>query len=114
APFIAPPIKKRCSKRKMVMIGIIEMIAPAAIKRQSDVKVPDNMFSPSGNVYISLSFTIINGHKKSPHADTKVKMVKVTIAGFTNGIKTRSQIWKLFAPSILADSSNDFGTVMNA
>ena len=96
------------------MIGIIEMIAPAAIKRQSDVKVPDSIFKPSGNVYISLSLTIISGHKKSPQADTNVKIVKVTIAGFTNGINTRNQIWKLFAPSILADSSSDFGTAINA
>src|SRR5699024_10509296 len=114
APFITPEMNCLCKNKKNIMIGAMDIIAPAAIKRQSEVNVPDSIFSPSGNVNISLSPTIINGQRKSPYAVINVNIVNVKIDGFTSGIKILNQIWKLFAPSILADSSKSYGMTENA
>src|SRR5699024_7723539 len=106
-----PLTKYRCKNRKTIIIGMMERIDPAAINFQSDANVPVNMFTPRGNVYISWSSTIIRGHKKSSHDDTKVNMANVIIEGLTEGIMIFLHIWKLLAPSILADSSSSYGTV---
>src|SRR5699024_10458072 len=76
-----------CKNKKNILIGAIDITEPAAINLQSEVNVPDSIFSPSGNVNISLSPTIINGQRKSPHAVINVNIVNVKIDGFTSGIK---------------------------
>src|SRR5699024_11082367 len=89
--------------------GAIDITEPAAINLQSEVNVPDSIFSPSGNVNISLSPTIINGQRKSLHAVINVNIVNVKIDGFTSGIKILNQILIQFALSILSDSSIAYG-----
>src|SRR5699024_6906238 len=81
---------------------------------QYELTVPDYIFSTSVNENIYLSPKIIRGQRKSPHAVINVNIVKVKIDGFTSGIKILNQIWKLFAPSILADSSKSYGMTENA
>src|SRR5699024_10061806 len=105
APFITPEMNCLCKNKKNIMIGAIDITEPAAINLQSEVNVPDSIFSPSGNVNISLSPTIINGQRKSPHAVINVNIVNDKIDGVTSGMIILNQNLKLYAPSILVESS---------
>src|SRR5699024_11846803 len=80
-PIFTPEMNCLCKNKKNIMIGAIDITEPAAINLQSEVNVPDSIFSPSGNVNISLSPTIINGQRKSPHAVINVNIVNVKIDG---------------------------------
>src|SRR5699024_10167560 len=92
APFITPEMNCLCKNNKNIQIGVIDITEPAAMNCKSEENVADSILSAIGNVNISLSPTIINGQRNSPHAVIKVNIVNVKIDGFTSGIKILNQI----------------------
>lgn len=64
---------------------------------------------PSISVYLDLSYKKMSGAKKSFHANWKVKMATVAIAGRASGRTTYQMIWGIPAPSIRAAFSRSGG-----
>ena len=88
APSFSPEMKYFCIARKNIMIGIVEIIEPAAINLQFEENIPCRLLTPTGKVYIASFVRTILGHKNSPHEPMKVNMARTANDGFTIGSKT--------------------------
>ena len=67
---------------------MVEIIEPAAIKRQFDENIPCKLFTPTGSVNIDSLVKTILGHKNSPHEPMKVNIAKTAKEGLTIGNNT--------------------------
>lgn len=88
APSFSPEMKYFCIAKKKMIIGMVEIIEPAAINRQFDENIPCKLFTPTGSVYIASFVNTILGHKNSPHEPINVKIASTASDGFTIGNKT--------------------------
>ena len=50
APSFSPDIKNFCVNIKKINIGITDIMAPEAMRRQFDENIPLKSFKPTGNV----------------------------------------------------------------
>ena len=64
-----------------MIIGIVEIIEPAAIKRQLEENIPCKLLIPTGNVYIESFVSIMLGQRNSPHEPIKVKTASTASVG---------------------------------
>ena len=70
------------------MIGIVEIIEPAAINLQFEENMPCKLFIPTGSVYIESFVSIMLGQRNSPHEPMKVNTAKTASVGLTIGMTT--------------------------
>jgi hypothetical protein len=99
---------------KKSRIGTTVIVTPAAIERKSDEKNPWSAASPTGSVIWVRSWSISDGHRKSFHDVTNVKIATAAIDGRTIGTRICHQIRHSPAPSTRAASIRSFGTPRNA
>jgi hypothetical protein len=85
APSFSPEIKYFCIAKKNIIIGIVEIIEPAAMNRQFEENIPCKLLTPTGRVYIASLVKTMLGQRNSPHEPIKVKMAKTASEGFTIG-----------------------------
>ena len=68
---------------------MIVIVTPAAIERKSDEKKPCSAASPTGSVMPSRVWSISDGHRKSFHDVTNVKIATAASDGRTSGMRDR-------------------------
>src|SRR5688572_33479459 len=95
-------------------IGTTVIVTPAAIDRKSEAKNPCNAARPTGSVMPSGVCNISDGHRKSFHDVTKVKIATAASEGRTIGSRIDHQIRHSPAPSTRAASIKSDGTPRNA
>ena len=78
--------------RKNIIIGIVEIIEPAAIKRQLEENIPCKLLIPTGKVYIESFVSIILGQRNSPQEPMNVKTASTAKVGLTIGKTTLMNI----------------------
>lgn len=88
APSFSPDIKYLCIIRKNTIIGIVEIIEPAAINLQLEENIPCRLLIPTGSVYIASFVSIILGQRNSPHEPINVNTASTARVGLTIGITT--------------------------
>lgn len=67
-------------------MGMIEIIAPAAIYLQFALNMLCRLFIPTGRVYMDCFVSTILGHKNSPQLPTNVNTASVASAGVQRGM----------------------------
>ena len=86
------------------------IVTPAAIDRKSELNRPWSAASPTGSVIPSRVWSMSDGHRKSFHDVTNVKIATAASDGRTIGSRTLHQIRISQAPSTRAASMRSFGT----
>ena len=86
------------------------IVTPAAIDRKSDEKKPCSAARPTGSVIPSRVWSISDGHRKSFHDVTNVKIATAASDGRTSGSRIDHQIRHSPAPSTRAASIRSLGT----
>lgn len=71
---------------------MVEIIEPAAMKRQFDENMPCKLFMPTGKVYIESFVSIMLGQRNSPHEPIKVNTASTASVGLTIGSTTFTNI----------------------
>src|SRR4029078_3966491 len=99
---------------KKMMMGTTVMVTPAAIERKSELKKPWSATSPTGSVMLPWVCSIKDGHRKSFHDVTKVKMATAASDGRMTGRRMLHQMRNSLAPSMRAASMRSFGTPRKA
>src|SRR6266545_2058504 len=99
---------------KKIRIGTTVIVTPAAIDRKSELKKPCKAANPTGNVLFSGVGSMSDGHRKSFHEVTKVKIATVATVGRTRGSMICHQIRHSRAPSTRAASISSLGTPRKA
>ena len=95
---------------KKSRIGTTVIVTPAAIERKSDWKKLCSAARPTGKVRPSFVWSISDGHRKSFHDVTKVKIATAASDGRMIGSRIDHQIRHSPAPSTRAASSRSLGT----
>src|SRR6266516_2111568 len=90
------------------------MVTPAATDLKSELKKLNSAARPTGRVLLSGVGSMSDGHRKSFHDVTNVKIATVATVGRTMGSAICHQIRQSFAPSTRAASISSFGTLRNA
>src|SRR5699024_1065018 len=94
-----------------MIIGSVDTADNAINSPQFVPNCPTNCRIATVIGHFSLSVSIVNEYKNSPHANKKLKAAQVRSPGLASGNMTRKKAPHLEQPSIIAASSSAVGIV---